>query len=665
MTRNHAWRTFAACLGIAGACGAHAAPPPIEAYGRLPAIEQLELSPSGNRFAFVATTGNERRLFVREVDGDKTLLALAGVGDAKLRDLDWAGEGFVVARISDRYNLGAEYGGAYELSRMLSLDVKSKQIKMLFTDPRFLGTVNGVYGYAEQDGRWVGFFSAPLLTGSGASRDRLLLDGDPDLVSMDLQTGKFHRIAESSSGHGAGWLVDPNGTVLATARYDDERANWRLYAGRSNRVIAEQRDEIGMNYIVGMGRTPGTILYMLHDDDGAARYMERPLGDGGEAKEVFVDRTVQDFVFDPDTGLLAGFVEEGDEPKLTMFDKARESLLQATRRAFPKLQVGFVSWSRDFSRLVVKTEGPGDSGTWWLVDARTQSHNASADFLGEQYPDVKPDQVGAFDTIDYTAADGLKMQGILTLPPGREAKGLPLVVLPHGGPEARDYPVFDFWAQAYASRGYAVWQPNFRGSSGYGLAFLRAGYGEYGRKMQTDISDGVAELARRGIVDAHRACIVGGSYGGYAALAGVTLQQGLYRCAVSVAGISDLRDFLADRRGRLGVSGMRYLRQYLGDGDVADISPARLAARADAPVLLIHGKDDTRVPIRQSELMKRALEKAHKPVEMVTLEGEDHFLSREATRIAMLRASIAFVERHNPATPDAAPAAPAANAEQP
>src|SRR6202007_2715282 len=123
---------------------------------------------------------------------------------------------------------------------------------------------------------------------------------------------------------------------------------------------------------------------------------------------------------------------------------------------------------------------------------------------------------------------------------GREAKGLPLVVMPHGGPEAHDRPGFDWWAQAFASRGYAVFQPNFRGSDGSGDAFRDAGFGQWGRKMQTDISDGVAELARRGIVDPKLVCIVGASYGGYAALAGVTLQHGLYRCAVSYAGVANM-----------------------------------------------------------------------------------------------------------------------------
>jgi dipeptidyl aminopeptidase/acylaminoacyl peptidase len=233
--------------------------------------------------------------------------------------------------------------------------------------------------------------------------------------------------------------------------------------------------------------------------------------------------------------------------------------------------------------------------------------------------------------------------------------------MPHGGPEDRDYPVFFWWAQAFASRGYAVFQPNFRGSSDYGKSFRDAGFGQWGRKMQTDVSDGLAELARQGIVDPKRACIAGWSYGGYAAQAGVTVQNGFYRCAVSMGGASNLPSMLsysADSAGSLTAT-MRYWRAFMGanstfGGDVAAISPTDLASRADAPILLIHGKDDTVVPYGQSVGMADALKRAGKPVEFVPLDGADHWLLKEDTRIAMAKASMAFVEKYNP--PDPAPA---------
>jgi dipeptidyl aminopeptidase/acylaminoacyl peptidase len=226
--------------------------------------------------------------------------------------------------------------------------------------------------------------------------------------------------------------------------------------------------------------------------------------------------------------------------------------------------------------------------------------------------------------------------------------------MPHGGPlEIYDRIGFDWWAQAFASRGYAVIQPNYRGSGGHGLAFEEKGMGQWGRGMITDISDGVAALAKAGIIDPHRVCIVGASYGGYAALAGVTLQNGLYRCAVAVSPPTDAGAIMAEFGANPESASHRRGERLFGasnpyDPSVLAISPVRRAADADAPILLIHGKDDTRVPIVNSLAMKGALENAHKPVEMITLPGEDHFLSREATRIQTLEASVAFVEKHNP-----------------
>jgi dipeptidyl aminopeptidase/acylaminoacyl peptidase len=256
--------------------------------------------------------------------------------------------------------------------------------------------------------------------------------------------------------------------------------------------------------------------------------------------------------------------------------------------------------------------------------------------------------------VRYKAADGTDIDAVLTLPPGRPTHKLPVVVFPHGGPTSRDYPKFDWWAQAFASRGYALLQPNFRGSSGYSVAFERAGHGEWGRKMQTDISDGLAYLAREGIADPERACIMGASYGGYAALAGVTLQQGVYRCAVAVAGISNLAKFASDEVIESGFNSMyrRVLRSEIGSGrDLAAVSPIRFASSVNVPVLLIHGKDDVVVPYEQSSDMANALRAAGKKVEFVTLAHEDHWLSRSETRLAMLKAAVAFVEMNNPPDP--------------
>jgi dipeptidyl aminopeptidase/acylaminoacyl peptidase len=201
-----------------------------------------------------------------------------------------------------------------------------------------------------------------------------------------------------------------------------------------------------------------------------------------------------------------------------------------------------------------------------------------------------------------------------------------------------------------------VLQPQFRGSEGFGEAHLAAGYGQWGRKMQTDLSDGVRQLAKDGTIDPKRVCIAGASYGGYAALAGVTLDPGVYRCAVAVAGVADLGRMLRwerERRNGSGNEAVRFWRRFMGvtandDSSVDAWSPALKADTITAPVLLIHGKDDTVVAFEQSRIMADAMRKAGKPVELVTLAGEDHWLSRGPTRIQMLEATVAFLEKHNP-----------------
>jgi len=215
------------------------------------------------------------------------------------------------------------------------------------------------------------------------------------------------------------------------------------------------------------------------------------------------------------------------------------------------------------------------------------------------------------------------------------------VVLAHGGPAARDTQDFDWWAQAFASQGYAVLQANFRGSS-LGYKFTSEGFGEWGRKMQTDLSDGVKYLADQGIVDPARVCIAGGSYGGYAALAGAAFTPDLYRCAVSVNGIGNLPAMLGYQKEHSGAesNSLAYWRDHIGpstDAKVIAKSPTKAAAQITIPVMLMHAANDTIVPESQSREMLRELEKLKKPVTFVALDGEDHWLSQSGTRVRMLK----------------------------
>jgi dipeptidyl aminopeptidase/acylaminoacyl peptidase len=402
--------------------------------------------------------------------------------------------------------------------------------------------------------------------------------------------------------------------------------------------------------LMGQGRTADTVL--VRDSSGQEVVYEEVSLKDGKAQPLFEDQSVKFPIFSTSTGLLMGAEVRGPND-VVLFDEGLQARARASLKAFPGFRTQLAAFDPALDHIIVATDGGDDSGTYWYVDI--PKHSAAS--FAQLRPDVPPAAVGPTKMYAYKASDGLALEGVLTLPPGRPAKGLPLIVMPHGGPiDVRDDVGFDWWAQTYASLGYAVFQPNYRGSAGYGLAFERQGYGEWGRKMLSDVSDGVSALAAEGVVDPKWACIVGGSYGGYAALAGVTLQHGLYRCAVSVAGVSDLgamRRYDLERSGGSDGELSRYwAKAFHGDAkdepSLAAISPAKLADRADAPILLIHGKDDTVVPIDQSQEMEAALKAAGKPVDFIQLTGQDHALSDEATRVQMLQASVDFVLKHNP-----------------
>jgi len=350
-----------------------------------------------------------------------------------------------------------------------------------------------------------------------------------------------------------------------------------------------------------------------------------------------------------DGRMIGHYVLAGDEDRYTFFDPADERVWKAITAAYPGERVSLESWSTDRKKIVVLVDSRTEGPAYAVVDLGTRS----ASWLGAQYQGLKAADIATRDPVRFKAADGLELSGYLTLPKDRPAKNLPLIVHPHGGPASRDTPGFDWWAQGMASRGYAVLQVNFRGSDGLGRKLLEAGYGEWGRKMQTDLSDGVRHLAAQGTIDPKRVCIVGASYGGYAALAGPTLDRGVYRCAVSVNGVTDLRSLVAYSSNRSGATTRRYWNRFMGaegrnDETLDRLSPLHLASQADAPILLIHGKDDTVVPVEQSRRMAEALAKAGRPHELVIHKGEDHWLSRGDSRLQTLEATMTFIEKHNP-----------------
>ncbi|MGB3711818.1 MAG: S9 family peptidase [Erythrobacter sp.] len=601
--------------------------PPLTAYGDLPAVAEADISPGGNYIALLMSAGGERFITVLDAKGEPVQRFV--VGDAKVRGIEWVGEEAILLLRSETGRLPRHFIDAkteFARGNVIPLD-NSRSPVSIFADQRHIANaIVGFYGVRQVDGRWLGYFGG-LRRGSTSGDRNRLLDYAAALFAVDLMTGDTQIVAYPDDYPSVRyWLVHDAGEVGAQLQLDHVNGNWRIENGEG-KTIARGQQERGDISLIGFDEAGTGVIYGFHD-----------------AREVWEDEAIRNYIRQPYSARVLGI--QGRDGHIVMSDPAQQHVLNDTLNAFSHTSHAEIAdFDTGFDTLVAHTSGNYDSGTWYRVDG----NSGERAIIGMARPAIQGPTIGKVSTVTWQAQDGMEIRGILTLPPSREATDLPAIVLPHGGPTAHDIEAFDWWAQAFASRGYAVLQPNFRGSTGRGADFVRAGDGEWGRKMQTDKSDGLMALAERGIVDPERACIVGASYGGYAALAGVTLQQGIYRCAVSVNGVADLSSLTRlERTGGRDIISRSFDRQFGDDPDLDAISPSENAAKANAPILLIHGRDDTVVPFEQSARMLDALRDAGKPVEFVELEGEDHWLSNAATRRAMLKAAVDFVARHNP-----------------
>lgn len=616
----------------------------LDSYGRLPALEDVSVSPDGQKIAFVQTQGDARQIAVYSL-AEKKAIKVIRVGDVKLRTISWADDLRILVTTSSPRMPWGLIGEDQEWYLLQVIDLRTSwsrpvpDINRVRDGIQLMNVLSGEVMVRKIDGHTVLFVPGIYLD---TRSQRCLVRYDLD---TDRQSVMVHGDSRSLS-----WLVGPRGNVVAALEYAEDEKAWRIRMDKAGKLeeVASGKEAIDVPEILGLGPSEDTLL-LQSTVSGNPTWLLLSLKDGSIEPYEEDGTGLTKPLLDPETDRMIGGARIGDDDEYGFLDKTRQARWDSIVRAFGTNHISFVSASSDFTKIVVLVRGDTLGYQYQLVDMETHRTRP----IGDVYDGIS----GPLPKrrIEYPAADGLRIPGYLTLPPDREATRLPLVVLPHGGPAAADTMRFDWWSQALAEQGYAVLQPNYRGSA-LQYDFLAAGFGQFGRKMQTDLSDGVRYLVAQGIVDPARVCIVGASYGGYAALAGVTLETGVYRCAVSVAGVSNLRQFLQwvdDKHLSESNREQRYWDRFLGvpnrkDPKLDEISPIRHVAAISVPVLLIHGKDDTVVPYDQSDDMYDALRAARKKVEFVKLKDEDHWLSRSETRLQMLREVVRFLQENNP-----------------
>jgi len=617
--------------------------PTVEQWAMSPQIEHVNLSPDGTQIAYIGENGEDKMLFHLDLRNKQN--QGFNIGPTRVHSVFWVDNDHVVVTRSYALKREAYLGLRSNRGLATVYNVRDKSLVTLFQ-----GKIGGKGDSGITTGQWGGTLSV-MRTGDKAFLLANTYDFENDrqmLVRFGLDENRYD-VVDAGGLEVENWITSPDGRLVGRAEYYTEKKAWTLsyHDNGQWRQIMSRTADTDLPAAVGLSRDGKSMLVFLYTGAEKGRYHDvDPTGKISDPIEAPSEDATP--LFDPLTGRHCGFFTEENGGTYHYYDPVMQDLVAKAQKAVEGYRMTIADRADDPRVMVVYSEGDDDAGTYYLINFGTGASLT----IGSAYPDIAPEWITSKQPFAYKAGDGLEIPGFLTLPPNREAKGLPLVVMPHGGPFAHDDISLDTETQTFASRGYAVLQPNFRGSDGYGPAFLKAGYGEWGGKMQSDLSDGVKALVAKGTVDPKRVCIVGSSYGGYAALAGATIDQGVYNCAVDISGVSDVTAWLGLQRDYLAEVdsvGYNYMKRYLGGVDTARISPVNLAARASIPILVIHGKDDPRVPFKQSEMMVAALKAAGKDVTFVPLTHTDHNETNQAERVALMKAVVDFVQKHNPA----------------
>jgi dipeptidyl aminopeptidase/acylaminoacyl peptidase len=624
------------------------ATPTLADYGNLPTTAMLKVSPSGNSVAFRRTGDGFDLVMVVSLEKQE-VIRKADVSAVVPNRMFFISEDELVLVASEYRHLRG-YRDSFDVSTAFVLDIPTGEIRQLLTPG------DQIYVGQSGLGRIVGMSSdrrylyMPAIGSDKWTRGSLALN----LMKVNIESPRRPKVFQQGNYGTIDFFASPSDRILAIVTYNNKSDHHQVLAHHDKNwdVIFDQTAAI-MN--VGfVGVTPDQqSLVMLEENPqtGRTAYSALSLADGSVTSNLFArdDADVESVLTDINR-IAYGIRYSGFTPRYRFFDPARDRRIEDIQAMFPDQSVWLSDWSDDWKHIVVYVEGASFAGTYYLF-----SDGMEPQPLATARPNIKSDDIHPIIRMDITARDGLIIPTLLTVPKAKveSPRQLPAVLLPHGGPQAYDRIGFDWLAQAFASQGYVVIQPQFRGSDGFGAAFIRAGHGEWGGKMQDDLADSLQFLVDGGVVDPDRVCIVGGSYGGYAALAGGAFTPELYRCVVSLNGVSDLPGMLAYERHRGGKKSwvVSYFENFMVKGEATkdklrSISPVRHAKSFTAPVLLIHGENDQTVPFEQSDDMYDKLRAAGKDVQLIKLEDDNHHLVVSENRLASLEAMINFVNQH-------------------
>lgn len=623
-------------------------------FGAREAVREATLSPNGMKIAMVQPIGeNGTALSVVEYDKDAKLrtLLVSNIAAEKILHCSWPSNEALVCSVA------VADKDLNSFTRLVAVYLEGKPLKII--TPAESSRALGFTWYGGDVIDWTGARPGEVLMLRQYVPEREIgthlassLEG-LGVESVDVRSLRRATV-EKPDRDATDYITDGRGTVrirglnpTTSAGYDTNVVNY--FYRKKDAHSWNMLSKVTLN---ASGATSGfqpvavdptlDVAYGFERKDGYLALYRAKL-DGSEARELVFNKSgveVDDLVHLGRAQRVVGVSYAGDYRKVEYFDPELAALRKALAKALPGApMVDFVSSSEDESKLVMFAGGDVNPGRYYLYD----KGGRHLEEVLQLRPGLEGRKLAEMKPIQFPAADGTMIPGYLTLPPGSNGKNLPAIVMPHGGPSSRDEWGFDWLVQFFAARGFAVLQPNFRGSAGFGEAwFVKNGFQSW-RTAVGDVDDAGRWLLSSGIAAKDKLAIVGLSYGGYAALQSGVLDPGLYKAIVAIAPVTDLNSLRQDHYQR---TDYRLVDQQIGNGPhVAQGSPAQNVAAFEVPVLMFHGDWDINVNVRQSQLMERRLREAGKQAELVTFPGLAHSLDDSAARTRVLEQSDGFLRK--------------------
>jgi dipeptidyl aminopeptidase/acylaminoacyl peptidase len=622
------------------------ADPLAHAFGTMPTIRGVQLSPDGSKISFLMMHETDVPVvIVHDLGSGNSKLVLASDGEkADLYWCEWASnerllcgyhgiaEGLGTKKSATRL-VAVDPDGS---NRLVLMDRKLKRKRVFYKQYQ-----DNVVDWLPDDPTHV-LVQEPSNRGSGVSR-------------IDIHSGKMSRVSRTKDNTYA-WMSDGRGTPRLRLRMTERTLGWhyRLSGESKWHGLHESKMEKPDEYTpVGFGEDPNSLL-VIKPLNGRLALFETKLANDRAEQLIFAHPSVDvgGAVFLGKYRRMVAVGYSTDMSHLHFFDPVVERITERLERVFPGKTIGVIdeSWDKRFYLVLVGSDR--DSGAYYRVDVEQNQLLRVADRNSE----LVDRELSPMQPIQYKAADGTSIPGYLTLPVAVRAGPLPAVILPHGGPESRDYWGFDWIAQYLAAKGYAVLQSNYRGSGGFGDAWAGDGGFQSWRIAMSDIAEGANHLVEAGIADPARISIVGWSYGGYAALMSGIVEPDRYRCIVSIAGVTDPELLIRDSRPFLS---HRATKAFVSTNDevLEEGSPLERAGEINAPVLLFHGDEDVNVTVHHSRKLAKTLKRKKKSIQYVEYEEVEHSIRRNRYRVDMLTRIGAFLDEHNRAPKKPEPAA--------